>query len=1133
VTNPVDCVIILALAEEFAAFLKIFKTGPPAEFPTETYYPFQFRDAKSETRSGVVTFIGGVGPELAGFKADRAIARYAPSLVAIIGISGALSDDVRLGDIVFADDVDNYSFRGKVSDDDDSLLAALHWGGRSSPGDPELLDRVKNLPFQRALEYARWNKATRRHLARCVPPETEAQLRTDGLLHEEVKLQVGPAASGPFVSVSRSFRAALLRRNRNFLAIDMESGSAVMAISERPHAPRKLVLRGISDFADERKQDLDRIGGGGLRTWALLNIAELLLTILETSVDFPNHDAAARLAGGPRSRDDFLLLCKELHSTIVGTHLPDHHRDLETKLPHLLPPYGRLFSAICESQWRPASPESFIADLAAHTRSSFSNATIRIDGLPGSGKSTLLSVLYIYLQRQFIADDTWPLPVYINLSHYETTSLGDIAVAEASFARDIEALPRLLQLRPGTKVVFIVDGIEEFSAFERSIEAFVLAFLDQHVPDCRIIGVALSDNRSDEYFFRDASQFGAPSLLLTLGSLDAGDARLRAFLQDFCLVAGDPDAAQSAPLLDGVERLKITDVDVLLASLLLSSGQTLLSRPSASLSFLLRQYCEEFLRNAGGEPPSTLAAAAGLAYRYAIRKEPLSAVEILGDPRWRLINHHAAIREFLLGYYVIEQLKAVAREHSDDFSQLSYVYPHRINRACKEIMNFTTLTQRQVLTALTRVYEHGSERCKPHVCYLAGRLENEDLRSEAKTFLQRCKEGFLRTNKQRLDHLTNQEGLLIRTIFISLVELGDVTSSNEYLLLLTRHPGWDDVNRGFHLEYYGDIPYDPQLDMSHRDRLGDFAATSRYLRHKILRKSANGRQQYPLLDIEAYTVLSLAQHRHANGRLASEARTELADLGKLLLERGIIRSREVRKFCRMIVRHLRRERFTCGNIAEELYQLKEVERSGWIKRGIAHPESVADHVYGAYLLALLYLPSTYPELRGYSKTTIINMLLVHELAEAYTGDILPEHKDEMARREEAEHFEYLALTGTYSGVDRMTPVTALWRAFQAGSDINAQIAKEMDKLENLMQLYIYRKKGHEIGDYVDWERGLCDAISTPIGLAVREIIRSAFPDIAGHVESGPHHSPPAARKRSASRPRRRRPAASRPRRERR
>lgn len=1118
-TNPVDCAVILALDEEFASFLEVFQAGRPITAATETYYPFSFRDSGNVPRSGVVTFIGGVGPEAASFKADRLVERFSPSLVAVVGISGALSDDVRLGDIVFADEVDNYAFRGKVTEGAD-LLTALHWGGRSFPGDPTLLDRAKNFRFQRQLDFARWSESARRHLSQHVPAAHEAHLRTAGLLHDSVRLHVGPLASGPFVSASQAFRSTLRLRNRNFLALDMESGSAVMAISERYDAPRKLVLRGVSDFADERKQQLDRIGGGGLRRWALLNAADFLSAILRTVVDFAPA-APARRKSGPQ--DDPLEIAGELHSTIVTSHLASHHRHLDASLPDLLPAYGRLFSAICESQWRPATPESFVPDLASYIKASLTHSTVRIDGLPGSGKSTLLSVLYTYLHSRFLAGGDWPLPVYINLPHYEAASLGDIAVAEAACSRDLEALTSYLHLCPGTKVAFIVDGIEEFSNFERSIEAAVLAFLEQQVPDCRIIGVALSDNRGDDLSFRNASQFGIPALVLTLGGLDAGDPGLEGFLRDFCTVAGETDDALSRRLLGSVERLKIAEVDILLASLLRSTGQSLAARPNASLSFLLRQYCEEFLRNAGGEPPSTLAAAAGLAYRYAIRKEALPPHETVGDPCWRLIHHHAAIREFLLGHYVIEQLKAVERGHSDDYSQLSYVYPHRINRACKEIMNFNTITQRQVLTALTQVYERGPERCKPHVCYLAGRLENDDLRSEAKAFLQRCKEHFLRHSKPRLDRLTNQEGLLIRTIFISLVELGDVASSNEYLLLLTKHPGWDDVNRGFHLEYYGDIPYDPHLDMSHRDRLGDFSSTCHYLRHKISRKSANGTRQYPLLDIEVYTVLSLAQHRHANGRLGSEVRVELAGLGQLLLDRGILRSREVRMFCRMIVRHLQRERFSCGDIAEELYRLKEYPRSGWVKRGIEHAESVADHVYGAYLLALLYLPSESPSLKGYSKSTVISMLLIHELAEAYTGDVLPEHKDEAARRMEAEQFEYLALMGTYSGVDRMTPVMELWRAFQAGSEINAQIAKEIDKLENLMQLYIYRRKGYEIGDYVEWERGLCDAISTAIGLSIRELIRSAFPDVAGQVDPSPPRPSPSPGKRSARRatPRRR------------
>ena len=80
---------------------------------------------------------------------------------------------------------------------------------------------------------------------------------------------------------------------------------------------------------------------------------------------------------------------------------------------------------------------------------------------------------------------------------------------------------------------------------------------------------------------------------------------------------------------------------------------------------------------------------------------------------------------------------------------------------------------------------------------------------------------------------------LYRTIYISLVYLGEMHSSEEYITQLITKNEWDNLNRGFHLEYYGDIEYNPGEFMSNKDDVTkDFGNTFSKLHGNLLTASA-------------------------------------------------------------------------------------------------------------------------------------------------------------------------------------------------------------------------------------------------------------------------------------------------------
>ena len=141
-------------------------------------------------------------------------------------------------------------------------------------------------------------------------------------------------------------------------------------------------------------------------------------------------------------------------------------------------------------------------------------------------------------------------------------------------------------------------------------------------------------------------------------------------------------------------------------------------------------------------------------------------------------------------------------------------------------------------------------------------------------------------------------------------------------------------------------------------------------------------------------------------------------------------------------------------------RLKETPRAGWALRGIADPESVADHSHRVALLALVLAPRAEPPVDA---ARCVAMALVHDLAEALVGDITPFDgvgADEKLRRED-EAMRRLATLADDEGL------LVLWREYAAGVSPEARFVKELDKLETVLQAAEYGAQGSVGHDSLD------------------------------------------------------------------
>jgi 5'-deoxynucleotidase YfbR-like HD superfamily hydrolase len=130
---------------------------------------------------------------------------------------------------------------------------------------------------------------------------------------------------------------------------------------------------------------------------------------------------------------------------------------------------------------------------------------------------------------------------------------------------------------------------------------------------------------------------------------------------------------------------------------------------------------------------------------------------------------------------------------------------------------------------------------------------------------------------------------------------------------------------------------------------------------------------------------------------------------------------------------------------------------------------------------------------GYDKSQVLTYLMIHDLAESIAGDASPldSSRAQASKDNEREAFKYLMMSRTYRGVADLAHYYRLWKAFEDGVNESARIARDLDKLENLTQLYLYGQEV-DIEDQQRWQNALKESISTEIGEEILAHLQDYF-----------------------------------------
>src|SRR3989344_853195 len=190
---------------------------------------------------------------------------------------------------------------------------------------------------------------------------------------------------------------------------------------------------------------------------------------------------------------------------------------------------------------------------------------------------------------------------------------------------------------------------------------------------------------------------------------------------------------------------------------------------------------------------------------------------------------------------------------------------------------------------------------------------------------------------------------------------------------------------------------------------------------------------------------------------------------------------------------------------EELAKFKGTPRRGWVLRKVKSPESIADHNFRLLLLAWIL-----PRVKNYKLDfeVLVRLILAHDLHRTSYGDDTPydfllnkggstdpklfeiwppKDKEEQVEKNFEEKRKKLKKFLSSLPEELAKEIADLWEEFEQGISKEAKFARQLDRLETLMQSIHYERDGESVKSYPFW-REVKEAVDDPLLLKFMEEI---------------------------------------------
>lgn len=288
-----DLALVVPLEEEMQVILEIFPVI--ADFSTREATWVEADPAKEGLRI-LIAQQEREGRMEAVKTASQVCDQFDIGMVVCIGIAGCLTDDLRLGDVVYSGEIWDVVDNAKASDVDDQLHIDFSPTPYETPREATHAFNQVRIIEPLKTGYRKW-QSEREAAAKALVPGDFPGRNFESEQIAPPNTKNGKVLCGD-VSKSAIYNKRLSYVERKLLCIETESGG-VFAAAKRHRVPA-ITIRGLCDHADAQKNKLEIGTGGALRRIAAENAASFLKLQLRNArfLSFIAEQKAVRLNSG-------------------------------------------------------------------------------------------------------------------------------------------------------------------------------------------------------------------------------------------------------------------------------------------------------------------------------------------------------------------------------------------------------------------------------------------------------------------------------------------------------------------------------------------------------------------------------------------------------------------------------------------------------------------------------------------------------------------------------------------------------------------------------------------------------------------------------------------------------------------
>ncbi len=693
---------------------------------------------------------------------------------------------------------------------------------------------------------------------------------------------------------------------------------------------------------------------------------------------------------------------------------------------------------------------------------------IRVEGLPGSAKNMILQLAFYQMLDNFKSGKSDHLPFYISSSYYEKLKYDPSNVRDDMkrvLSEVFYEYFKFLRENPDVKPVLFVEAIREHKVSKFAPEDVISELwrpLGKFNRICAIdVGLIKNKARHKRTIALELNTNGYVYVTKQV-PIDDSAAAIRLINSIFNMYSDEYSYIDAVDTYNRLKEFQFPTIDIFLVRLIATGYMGRRLRSNTEITDVYEGMAFDDIKNFsdGRSDEDSLRYVAEELNKYVFE----TSLSSFNDGHynavlWSLPHKHSTYLEFLIAYYFIYRVEHY-KEYPDQ-SFFSIMHTSMSNHFVAAYLKDDFERQALLLEFISKNYSEFNIQQKSNATYWLGRITVGALKKEAIVLLTRefanLKKDVEFDNKTTIENCNNH--FLFRSICNGLHAQNQANMMDEYLRIVVSNDVANAINRGATIEYFSE-----NYSMLSHDKYNldtDLSVGEQSIKILLSRiETALDGRSGKFVEIDLVTVLSLLQARIQNVR--SEVKFNVKPYVKKALEYleryhssiPNVSSSELIDYFKSVEDdlnlYMRDGAFDIGPMIYERYRgLKQVKRSQWLEHNIVDPESIAEHSFSAWMLAMFFLPEEMED-ATYSKREILDMLLVHDMAEADTGDketSLSESTKELG--EQNIILKKLFLKGTYPDIANLTYYYRVWTNYYKGTSSNAKTARDINLLQSV------------------------------------------------------------------------------------